>query len=268
MEKLIVLGTGHALTTKCYNTCFVLTHENEYILIDAGGGNGILRILEEAEIPVANIHNAFVTHRHSDHILGMLWIIRKIAMFIHADKYEGDFHIYGHAELIQNLITLMEATLDAGAIQLIGKRIILLPVMDGQEENVAGLDFTFFDIYSIKAKQFGFTVKLKNGKILTCIGDEPYNSLCRKYVENSEWLLCEAFCLYCDREIYKPYDKHHSTVKDACELAAQLNIKNLVLWHTEDQNIAHRRHLYTSEGQKYYNGNLHVPDDLDVIILN
>jgi ribonuclease Z len=268
MEKLIVLGTGHALTTNCYNTCFALTHENEYILVDAGGGNGILGMLEKAKIPVANIHNAFVTHRHSDHILGILWIIRKIAMLIHTDQYEGNLNIYGHAEVIQNILTLMQVTLDAGIIGLIGKRIMLFPVGDGQKETLGGLEFTFFDIHSIKAKQFGFRVKLKNGETLTCMGDEPYNSLCRKYVENSDWLLGEAFCLYRDREIFKPYEKHHSTVKDVCEIAAQLKIKNLVLWHTEDRNLIHRQKLYTAEGRRYYCGNLYVPNDLDVLILN
>ena len=189
-------------------------------------------------------------------------------MLIHTDQYEGNLNIYGHAEVIQNILTLMQVTLDAGIIGLIGKRIMLFPVGDGQKETLGGLEFTFFDIHSIKAKQFGFRVKLKNGETLTCMGDEPYNSLCRKYVENSDWLLGEAFCLYRDREIFKPYEKHHSTVKDVCEIAAQLKIKNLVLWHTEDRNLIHRQKLYTAEGRRYYCGNLYVPNDLDVLILN
>ena len=35
----------------------------------------------------------------------------------------------------------------------------------------------------------------------------------------------------------KPYEKHHSTVKDACELAQGLGIPHLVLWHTEDRRL-------------------------------
>ena len=50
MEKLIVLGTGNATVTKCYNTCFALKKENEYLLVDAGGGNQILSILENKNI--------------------------------------------------------------------------------------------------------------------------------------------------------------------------------------------------------------------------
>ena len=49
--ELIMLGTGNAMVTKCYNTCFALRNEEEYFLVDAGGGNGILSQLEKAQIP-------------------------------------------------------------------------------------------------------------------------------------------------------------------------------------------------------------------------
>jgi ribonuclease Z len=105
------------------------------------------------------------------------------------------------------------------------------------------------------------------GKKVTCLGDEPYNPLCRGFVEGSDWLLCEAFCLYSQRDRFKLYEKHHSTVKEACELAQQLGVPNLVLWHTEDKHIQERKKLYSEEGSAFYTGNLFVPDDLDVIEL-
>ena len=70
----------------------------------------------------------------------------------------------------------------------------------------------------------------------------------REYVKESQWLLHEAFCLYSEADIYKPYEKHHSTVKDACLLAEQLKVKNLVLYHSEDQHIDERKRLYSEEG--------------------
>ena len=69
------------------------------------------------------------------------------------------------------------------------------------------------------------------------------------------------------RSAWKPYEKHHSTVKDACELAESLGIPNLVLWHTEDSNVAGRERLYKSEGKRYYSGNIYVPDDESLIAL-
>ena len=44
-------------------------------------------------------------------------------------------------------------------------------------------------------------------------------------------------------------------------------MKNLLLYHTEDQNIARRKELYTAEGMQYFHGNLFVPEDLEVIEL-
>ena len=73
----------------------------------------------------------------------------------------------------------------------------------------------------------------------------------------------EAFCLSSQAEIFHPYEKHHSTVKDACELEEKLHVKNLLLYHTEDKNIAHRKELYGSEGRNYFYGNLLIPDDLE-----
>ena len=53
MEKLIVLGTGNASVTKCYNTCSIIQDEKgKYFMIDAGGGNGILTQLEKMNIPL------------------------------------------------------------------------------------------------------------------------------------------------------------------------------------------------------------------------
>ena len=71
----------------------------------------------------------------------------------------------------------------------------------------------------------------------------------------------EAFCLYSERDIFKPYQKFHSTVKDACEIAEKLNVKNLILYHTEDSHIENRKILYSTEGKQYYTGNLVIPDD-------
>ena len=267
MEQLYVLGTGNAAVTRCYNTCFAVKDGSEFFLVDAGGGNGILRILNDMNVPLNSIHNIFVTHEHTDHILGIVWMVRMIGSRILSGKYEGNLNIYCHDLLPDTISTLCRLTLQGKLCKLIGDRIRLMPVTDGQTERILDYDVTFFDIHSTKARQFGFTMNLKNGKKFTCAGDEPYNPICQPYVEGSDWLLHEAFCLYGDREKYKPYEKHHSTVKDACELAQSLNIPNLVLWHTEDDQISVRKEKYTAEGREYYHGNLFVPDDGEILDL-
>ncbi len=108
---------------------------------------------------------------------------------------------------------------------------------------------------------------LSDGEKLTCCGDEPFRECERKYAENSKWLLHEAFCLYSEKDIFKPYEMNHSTVKDACEFAESLHVKNLILYHTDDNTIAERKRRYYEEGSLYYHGNLLIPEDLERIEL-
>ena len=98
---------------------------------------------------------------------------------------------------------------------------------------------------------------------LTCCGDEPYNEAEYPYAKGSEWLLHEAFCLYEQADVFHPYEKHHSTAKDAALLAEQLGVKHLLLYHTEDKNLARRRELYTAEARQQFQGEVHVPEDLE-----
>ena len=49
--EILFLGTGHAISTRCYNTCYVLRQNERYLLVDGGGGNGILRQLKRARLP-------------------------------------------------------------------------------------------------------------------------------------------------------------------------------------------------------------------------
>lgn len=267
MERLIVLGTGNAMVTRCYNTCFVLGRDDDYFLVDAGGGNGILGRMDEAGIPFARLRAAFVGHSHSDHVLGMVWVVRKVTDLLRRGDYHGEFVIHCHRELAGTLRTILDLTLVPAARKFLDAGIRIAPVEDGETRRVLDRDMTFFDIRSTKEKQFGFTAVLADGSKLSFLGDEPFNEHCEPHVRGSGWLLSEAFCLYSQRDRFKPYEKHHSTVKDACELAEQFGVANLVLWHTEDENIASRKELYTAEGLEHYSGNLFVPDDLDVIPL-
>lgn len=63
------------------------------------------------------------------------------------DKYEGDIKIFGHAELIQNLLTLLEITLDKNVTHWLGRRIMLSPVADRERVNLAGYDLPRKFIY-------------------------------------------------------------------------------------------------------------------------
>lgn len=267
--ELVMLGTGHAMVTKCYNTCFALKNGDEYFLVDAGGGNGIMVQLEKAKIPYQAIHHMFVTHGHTDHILGVIWVIRKVAMLMAKNKYKGELVIYCHDQVVNMLKKFCQLTLPKNIEKYIGNGILLREVVEGERIKAIDTEFQFFDIASTKAKQFGFHADLPNGKTLVCLGDEPYNGLkvSKEYVKQCDWLLSEAYCLYSDKDIFNPYEKHHSTALDAGKLAESFSAKNLVLYHTEDTNLAERKIRYQDEAKTVFSGRVFVPDDLECIRL-
>ena len=261
--NLTILGTGNAAVTKIYNTCFVLREGKDCFLVDGGGGNTILSRLDEAGVSLNDIHTIFVTHKHMDHLFGILWVMRMICQKMTKGALTHDVTLYAHDELITLLRDLTKTLLPGKHARFLDEKLHLIEVKDGEKKEILRHETTFFDIHSTKAKQFGFMMQLGNGEKLTCCGDEPYNEVDYKYVKGSDWLLHEAFCLFGEADKFKPYEKHHSTVKEACQLAEELGVPNLLLYHTEETHLAERKKLYTEEGQQYYHGNLYVPDDLE-----
>jgi len=265
--KLTMLGTGNALVTDCYNTCFLLENHKKYFLIDGGGGNKIFSQLKNIGCDWMNVKNIFVTHKHLDHFMGIIWFVRMICQFMNHGDYKGDAYIYSHEKILNLIRDISGKLLLKKETRFIDDRLHLVKISDGEILKIIDKNFTFFDIQSTKAKQFGFCLEIEKNKKLTCCGDEPYTDKIKKYAENSDWLLHEAFCLYSEEKIFDPYEKNHSTVKDACEIAEKLHVKNLILYHTEDKNLKNREKLYKAEGLKYFSENLFIPNDLDSIEL-
>lgn len=266
-STITMLGTGNAMCTRCYNTCFFLRTPSGKVLVDAGGGNGIFRQLYRAHISINDIHNLIITHVHTDHILGVIWLIRKISPLIYKGKYSGPLNIYCHDQAAHTLRVMCDLMLPSKISRAIDNTIIVRVVSNGETVRIDDTEYTFFDIASTKAKQYGFRAVLPGGTIVTCLGDEPYQQCSETYARESDWLLCEAFCLYRDRQQFNPYEKHHSTALDAGRLAQELNVKNLLLYHTEDRYLATRRPSYTAEAAQHFTGIIHVPDDLETVTL-
>lgn len=263
--KLTMLGTGNATARKCYNTCFVIENEGKFFLVDGGGGNTLLSRLDAAGVDPLEIRDIFVTHKHIDHLLGILWMCRIICQAMSGGKYEGEARIYAHSEVIRIIRETASVLLAANHAAFLGTRLKLVTVESNDTPEIIGCPVTFFDIGSTKDRQFGFSMALPTGGTLTCCGDEPYRECAKPYAENAGWLLHEAFCLYADRERFKPYEKHHSTVKDAAESAEDLKVKNLVLYHTVDSDLGTRKARFIEEAARYYSGNILVPDDMESI---
>ena len=269
-NQITMLGTGNATVSQIYNTCFVLQTHGSLMLVDAGRGNGILAQLKKVNVQISDIHHLFVTHAHTDHVLGVIWVIRMVAQ---CKGYEGLLHVYGNDKVMKVIKTIIDMILAKKQLAKVAERVVFHQLEDGDCFEVGDMKLECFDIQSTKEKQFGFRAELpssdESGKplVLACLGDEPYNEQNRRYIVGADWMMCEAFCLYADRDTFKPYEKCHSTALDAGKLAEELGVKNLILYHTEEKTLANRKENYTREAAKNFKGRIFVPDDLEVIEL-
>ena len=269
--QITMLGTGNATVSQIYNTCFVLQTPSTLMLVDAGGGNGILAQLKKVNVQISDIHHLFVTHAHTDHVLGVIWVIRMVAQ---CKGYEGLLHVYGNDKVMKVIKTIIDMILAKKQLAKVAERVVFHQLEDGNRFEVGDMKLECFDIQSTKEKQLGFRAELpsssdESGKplVLACLGDEPYNEQNRRYIVGADWMMCEAFCLYADRDTFKPYEKCHSTALDAGKLAEELGVKNLILYHTEEKTLANRKENYTREAAENFKGRIFVPDDLEVIEL-
>lgn len=268
MEKIVVLGTGTASVVENFNTCFILEdNKGEYLLVDTGGGNGILRQFKRANINMNKIHNIFISHKHIDHSFGMLWIYRFVDLAMQKGTYEGVLNIYCHDEVAGIIRNQIHTLLRKSQQQFIDKRIFINIVDNHEKVNVLDYELEFLDIISKSDKQYGFKTTLNNGKTLIFAGDEPLDEKLYDDVRDVDYLLHESFCLETESDKYKPKEKNHDTVKSASIKANNLNVKNLILWHTQENLGENRKEIYTKEAKENFAGNVYVPNDLEEIIL-
>ena len=89
--KMHIIGTGTATVSKYINTSCVFEEDDQLFLVDGTGGSDILRAFDTMDLNWKKLHYAFLSHEHTDHFLGMIWVIRTIAELLELEEYGGIF---------------------------------------------------------------------------------------------------------------------------------------------------------------------------------
>ena len=264
MEKIIMLGTGCGSTIDYYNTCFVIQNDNGNLLVDTGGSIELIKRLKKANLEIKDIENIFISHSHTDHVLGMIWLLKKLFGLYLNNKLKNHINVYCNDEVYKSIKGIAEFVLPKKLLDVVYDFINFHILKDNETVEINGINYTFFDIKAKGFKQYGFKCMLNNKKFFF-LGDETVTAELYDVIKNADYVMHEAFCLDAEQDIFHPYEKHHSTVKSVCEVMEKLNIKNLILYHTEETHKKEKTKLYNEEGNKYFKGNLIVPLDLDEI---
>lgn len=262
--RLIMLGTGSAFPKHSYNSCFIIKSNDFTLLSDAGGGNGIFERLDGTGIAPSEITHFIISHAHTDHILGAVWIVRARINLAKSGKKLPTLHIYANEPTVSALIEICRLTFLDSYFSMIKDVTDIHIINPPSQITVGNATVDFFDVMSENVEQLGFRLTFPDGRTIVSLGDEALTAQNRIAAQNADYLICGAFCRYADRDIFHPYEKHHLTVKDVAETAQTCDIKNLILYHSED-STAEKQKKYTDEASVYFSGKVTIPADLDII---
>lgn len=264
MGKIIMLGTGNGGTLDLYNTCFAIQNDNGNFLVDTGGSIEIIKRLNKVNIDFKKIKHIFISHSHTDHILGIFWLFKRLSRLAIHGEIDEKINLYCNDVVFEAIKEVSKYILPKKLMDAVYTIVDFKVLEDGDSYNINGIEYTFFDIQARGTKQFGFECTI-NGKRLVFLGDETLNPKLSDRVKGADYVMHEAFCLDSEENIFHAYEKNHATVKYASEMMNKLEVKNLILYHTEESHGSERKALYTKEGQEYFNGNVIVPDELEII---
>lgn len=263
-NKIIFLGVGNGGTIDLYNTCFVIQNENGNFLVDCGGSIEIIKKLKLANIDYRKIKHIFISHSHTDHILGLFWFFKVISQYLKRQTNLEKINLYCNDVVFETIKEVSKHILPDSLMDIIYKNFDFHILKDNDKFSINGVDYAFFDIKAKGTKQYGFECVL-NGKKFAFLGDETLNPVFYKRIINYDYVTHEAFCLESEERIFHAYEKNHSTTKSVSEVMNNLNIKNLILYHTEESHGSERQKVYMQEAMQYFKGNVFVPNELDII---
>lgn len=211
MIEVTFLGTGSAMVTDRYNTCFLVKQGSHSLLVDCGGGHEILKQLEENKLSIKDIDAIFVSHSHVDHILGFPFLFREM---ITAQKKIKIICAYPVKEDIEGLLMM-----DIPEYLEKNKHLLDFQVIDEAQ------NYREFHFFKVDEQQYGFILEDDSKKIVFS-GDAPLRD---DVIENCDVLICAAFCSKLDNV---SITGTHETIEEVLEIAEKKDIKKIVIIHT------------------------------------
>ncbi|MBJ7334224.1 MAG: ribonuclease Z [Thermoleophilia bacterium] len=295
---VIFLGTGGSVPSATRQTAATLIRRGgERILVDCG--EGTQRRLMQSIAGLPDLDVILITHGHADHILGLPGLLRTFAL----RERTAPLSIYGPEgikKVLQDLDSVIgKMPFPLAVVELAGGAEIACSEYRleaiGTRHRVPSLGWALveddrpgrFDVEKARAAgvpdgplngmlQRGETITLDDGTVITpegLVGEtrfgrtivlsgdtRPCDSLMARAVD-CDLLIHEATFL--DEELDRARDTHHSTAREAAELAAEARVRMLALTHLSMRSPPK---LIKAEAEAIHE-NVVVPRDLDLIEL-
>jgi ribonuclease Z len=235
--RVVFLGTGGALNPERYQASLLVEADGIGVLLDAGGGLGVVRRILAASIDPASIGHIFLSHRHLDHVGGLEPFLLSLSLRARiAGTVHREMRLYA-SRGTATAVRAMLAAADASAEWRFGDRLAwLTPPMAAPVALTSGirLTLTAVDHLPIGGEASACVLDLGGVRVAYSGDTRPCPALAEA-AHGVDLLIHEVGGL--DARMDTLHAVGHSTAGDAGRIAAQAEARALALTHLPASHV-------------------------------
>lgn len=229
--RVVFLGTGGALNPERYQAAVLVESAGTRVLLDTGGGLGLVRRLLAAEVDPTSIGHVFLSHRHLDHVGGLEPLLLTMSLqAFRANTTARAVRLYalpGSAAAIRATLAAADA---AGERRLADQLSWVTPspgppvALDGD----LGLALAAVDHLPVDGDAAGCVVHAGGARVVYSGDTRPCEALVEA-ARAADLLIHEIGGLEARAQLV--HGVGHSTAADAGRVAARAGVRALALFH-------------------------------------
>jgi len=270
--RVTLLGTGNPTPS--------LTRVGPSVLIQAGeetlvfdAGRGAAQRLYQLGVPFQNINAVFLTHLHSDHIVGLPdlwltgWLTGRRSVPLNLIGPAGTTEMAGYLEKAFAFDVRMRT--EEGGQAAAGGQISARDIVQGLVYEEHDVRVIAFDVdHGIVKPALGFRIEYR-GHVVVLSGDTRFSENVIKFSEGADVLIHEVALAPIDinpsTRGYRAF-AHHTTPEQAAEIFSRVKPKLAVyshivsIWGLKDEEL-------TLRTRRLYSGPFEVGEDLMSIVV-
>lgn len=247
------LGTsGHGITLD-RNLVSVLI--DQQILIDCG--EGCTKTLYQQQIPLKKLKAVFISHIHSDHVIGLVSLLCQLSYYDHALP---TLQIYMPVGMKSRFETVLEQLYYAYVPHIFKFTITELPLECISPVKLE-FDTSSYEISWIQSRHHPICYAFRFNNSVVLSGDSSPHPKIGSFAKNCDLLIHEG--TFPDGMSEVAHKVNHSTPSEIAVMAAENNVKRLIFYHVP--NLAQKdEELYLAQSRKIFS-QVSVAHDLDRI---
>ncbi|MBI1735705.1 MAG: MBL fold metallo-hydrolase [Candidatus Rokubacteria bacterium] len=230
-RRVVFLGTGGALNVERYQSSILVESGSVRILLDTGGGLGLVRRLLAAGIDPASVNHVFLSHRHLDHVGGLEPFILTVSLDARRRGVEPPpVTIYASEDSARAVNATLDAADAAGRGRLGARLRWATPAFAAREAVAPGVALTLVPVDHLPrgGGAAGCVVDL-DGVRVAYSGDTMPSPALAQAAHGVDLLIHEVGGLDAQADtVHVPY---HSTAGEAGRIAAAAGARALALFH-------------------------------------